>query len=106
LEWNVLYDDFNAKKITTYNIFDHGYFLEDCKFIASKNIEKREEFAEEIRKLLSYYFWSKCEWEIIVSEWPPSKRNVEKKISVYDQIMINWDRFIDYLLNNIEELKK
>ena len=29
-----------------------------------------------------------------------------KRQSVYDQIMLNWDIFVEYVLNHIKELKK
>lgn len=44
-----------------------------------------------------YYFWSKCEWEIILSDFPPSDRFKKKKVDVYEQVMLNWDKFINYL---------
>lgn len=46
-----------------------------------------------------YYFWSKCEWEIILSDFPPSKKFQEKKVDVYEQVMLNWDIFINYVWN-------
>lgn len=30
----------------------------------------------------------------------------EKKIDVFEQIDINWDRFVDYVWNNIKDIKK
>ena len=41
-----------------------------------------------------YYMWSKCEYEIILS--PLTGRADDIKIDVYDQIMMNFDRFVDY----------
>lgn len=41
-----------------------------------------------------YYFWSKCEYEIILSPW--TGRADDIKIDVYDQIMMNFDSFVDY----------
>lgn len=40
-----------------------------------------------------------CEWEIIVSHWPLSERFNDKKIDVYEQVMLNWEVFITYLWN-------
>ena len=94
-----------------------------------------------------YYFWSKCEWEIILDHWPSGEhysmrkiftleemhndlkypedkllgapdrrfevrvfpehnRYKVKKIDAYDQVMNNWERFIDYLWENRDELKE
>lgn len=93
--WNVYVDDFNAKEIGTYDIMQNSRFVEDARK-AIKECETRDEFAERIRRDLMYYFWSKCEWEIILSDWPPSGQ-VEKKIDVFDQVMLNFDVFVDYL---------
>lgn len=51
------------------------------------------------------YYWSKCEWEIILSHWPPRKNAQELKIDVYDQVMLNWPIFCDYIWANKDEFK-
>ena len=97
LEWNVFVEDFNNKKIRAYNIFNHYGFMSDCKDAWKKSKKNFDEFAETIRKSLMYYYWSKCEWEIILSDWPPSGLFKEEKVDVYQQIMLNWGPFINYL---------
>lgn len=125
MQWNVLYQDFNARKIVTYDIFKHGRFAEDVLKLLKEDISK-EEFAEQLRRKLSYHFRSKCEWEVVISSWPVridkeelDRLNMEyeesnkkyghypytictapdvgKKIDVYDQVMLNWDVFVDYI---------
>ena len=125
LEWNVFAEDWNAKKIKIFNIFDHGRFLEDVK----KNLKKcetKEEFSEKLRRNLFYYFGSKCEWETIITSFPSRitkeeldrlnkefKKDVDryghepysmcispavgKKVDVYEQVMLNWNIFVDYV---------
>lgn len=104
LAWYVYIGNFNSKQIETYNIFNHGGFYNDCVSIASKHRNDKDALADEVYRSLQYYFWSKCEWEVIVSHWPPSDRLKDKKIDVYDQAMLNWQRFIDYLWDNRFEL--
>lgn len=106
LEWNVYKEDFNGKEITTYNIFHHYGFYNDL-LKAKKKPE--DEFKEAVKTSLMYHFWSKCEWEIILSDWPPSpeERGFKKeKVDVYDQVMLNWDIFIEYVWNHKNEIKK
>lgn len=55
------------------------------------------EFSEELRHAAAYTFWSRCEHEILVSPWPQNDRQL--KISVYDQLMMNWDPFCKYTLS-------
>jgi hypothetical protein len=105
IKWNVIIEDANRRKITTYNIFDHHYFTEDCIQIAKESVSK-DEFAEQIKRSARYFFGSKCEWEVIVSEFPPGSRIPELKIDVYYQLQLNFEQFIDYLWNNREELAK
>lgn len=97
LEWNVLYEDWNTREITSFNIFNHSGFYNDCKRYADEYKDDKWKFAKEVRNSLMYYFWSKCEWEVIVSSWPPIKEFKDKKISVFDQVDMNWNIFIEYL---------
>lgn len=103
LTWNVYYGNFNAKKIETFNIFKHTYFVNDCVHNFKHNKDK-DSFAKQLKRDLMYYFWSRCEWEIILSDWPPSDRFNKAKIDAFDQIMLNWDIFVDYIWNNRKEL--
>lgn len=45
----------------------------------------------ELRRKCMYFFWSKCEYEVIVTGWPDTK--TEKKIDIYQQLDANWDIF-------------
>lgn len=150
--WNVYCSDFNGKEIKLFNIFDHWSFYNECVKAKKKFKEDKEAFAKEVKGWLMYYFWSKCEWEIILDHWPSGEwyelrttmkvsdmvdmyrsagincdswrisENVidkeitleafpewhkykQEKIDVYDQVMNNWDIFIDYLWDHRNELK-
>lgn len=102
--WNVFYFNFNKREITTYNVFNHSGFMNDLiKFHKETKVYNREQLSQKLERLARYYFWCKCEWEVIVSEWPPAppERNVEIKISVFDQILANWEIFVGYVWNSI-----
>lgn len=108
LTWNVYVGDPNSKEIKVHNIFNHTGFMYDCGQAAKKYLKDHdlEELIKRIKHSLMYYYWAKCEWEIIIDHWPSSEKLKSKKVSAYDQIMLNWDHFIDYILNNLEELKE
>lgn len=106
LKWNVFIGDFNHKDINTYNIFNHGTFKDECDKAWKKYKRNRPKFEEEIKKILAYYFWSKCEWEVIIQHWPPSERYEDRKVDVYEQVMINWGIFINYVWNTYSERRK
>ena len=107
LEWNVFVEDINRREIIEYNIFNHGSFIAGVKNL-EKSRPNRKEFEEQLNRLLRYYFWSKCEWEIVLSEWPPPRQKKEyvksRKIDVYDQIKLNWDFFVSYVWENRSKL--
>lgn len=105
LVWNVYVEDFNGKRIRKFNIFDHGRLMDDF----DKNIRKIktfEEFCEEFERDLRYYYWSKCEWEVILSGFPAHDDFHEEKIDVFDQIMLNKEIFFKYVWNTIHPRKK
>lgn len=106
LTWNIYYENFNAKRIETFNIFSHYRFWEDCIENKKKNKKDKDNFVKQLRQDLMYYFWSKCEWEIVLTSWPERKDFKDKKIDVFEQIELNWDRFVDYVWNNIKDIKK
>lgn len=95
MEWNVIYYNFNRKKIMAYNIFSHGGFEEDVRSILNKRLE-RKDFDEALKRSLRYYFWAKCEWEIVISPWVGDENAAVKK-DVFWQVMNNWPVFSDYV---------
>lgn len=95
--WKVYKEDYNQKCIKECNIFDHGEFWDMCQIIwisvrdhNSDFNTQREEFKTRIRYELYYYFWSKSQWEI---------KFKNMKVDAYSQIMMNYNRFIEYLWN-------
>lgn len=126
--WNVYRDDWNANKIEVYNVFNHSSFNKDVQGLLMKKDISREEFEESVKRYAQYYFWAKCEYEIILTSWPIRvtqeglkemeeennefyKRNgkfppavhsnlaVASKIDIYDQLMLNFKSFVEYIWN-------
>ena len=59
-----------------------------------------KEIDEWLDRALRYMFWSKCEYEIILSPWPPYTNDKgeevilpkrSRKIDIYEQCMMNFD---------------
>lgn len=113
--WNVFYENPNAG-IETWNVFRHASFCNDVEAMLAEETNK-EKFEKRLHSSIMYYFWSKSEYEVIIAPWPcyisrtesqliknnelPRYRqviNVEgsDKFSIYDQIELNWDVFVDY----------
>ena len=151
--WNVYVGDFNSGKIELFNVFNHYGFYRDCVKAKKQFKDDKGGFAEEIRRSLAYYYWSKCEWEVILEHWPSGElyemrkkmkigelrkalqgvgieyddhslyrakdetgieirvfpqnnRYKDQKIDVYEQVMNNWDVFVDYVWEHRKELKE
>lgn len=95
MEWYVYRYNFNSRKIEKFNIFDHGGFVEDVNKCLLESDDK-DSFEKELNNALLYYYWSKSEWEIIITPWIGDEKE-RVKIDVYDQVMMNWDKFVDYV---------
>lgn len=103
MQWNVYIHNYNKNKMEPYNIFDHSGFKYEVKQ-AVKKYKDKDAFIDKLRIELSYYFWSKCEWEVIITPWIGKKESCETKIDVFDQVMINWDIFSNYVWENRNKL--
>lgn len=128
LVWNIFAEE--QGEIVPINIFEYNWkFLKDGLLFAKKNYKDNfEEFANHIRSWLQHEYWSRTEYETVITSWPPyiedkeleriNKEKAERiekygkfyresvdltvgyKIDVFTQIMMNWDRFIEYVWNN------
>lgn len=125
ITWNVFLWDINRKEIKEWDVFNHGRFGRDVA-MCLRDCRGKDEFKEELRREILYYFGFKVEYETYITEPFPyitkkeMKRiaEVEKdvkyqdhvnleygsKIDVYRQIMMNYDRFVDYLWQNKERM--
>lgn len=99
LKWQAYYHNWNSQEIKTFNIFRHRDFRNDVEAYLKKYKDKGE-FAEKLRQSLFYYFCSKCEWEVVITPWMTDKKTEDIKIDVYDQVMSNWEVFLDYVWNS------
>lgn len=106
LKWLVYHEDFNRRRIEEVNLFDFYCFHKDCVAAINKYKNNKAAFLNEVQKSLHYYFWSKCEAEIVLTSWPPDHTGSfnEMKISIYDQVFQHWDAFSEWLWARRREL--
>ena len=134
LTWNVYEFDFSDRELRVFNVFDHYSFSYYVERLLKKDISK-EDFAEQLRREAQYYYWSKTEWECIITGVQPyiGRRELERiisecylkrskadppcrcshvnlshsdKIDVYAQLCLNWDEFVDYVWSHAKSQKK
>lgn len=106
MKWNVYRIANNRDDVETFNVFDHYYFLEGCAKAAKEKEITKVQFAERLKRQLFYYYGSKFEWEILISCLITRGDEKARKVDVREQIMINYDHFLNYVWNNRSELLK
>lgn len=100
LNWQV-YVHYN-NKVETANVFTLSgnfiYFFNKAikAYDKTKDIDA---FVKDVEGALRYAYWAKCEYEIIIAGLF-DKEGV--KVDIYEQVKLNWDRFVDYLLTTLE----
>lgn len=124
-QFNVINFNFNAKKFEAYDVIPYlvrEYYeqieqydaskreLEEAKTedeikIAKSNLDywsvpvTFDEFKKFVKDKAQDQFWSRCEYEIILVDWPCQK--IEEKWDVYDQIMMNLDIVTQLVIESI-----
>lgn len=134
LAYYVYVENVNKRKIEKYNVLNTGIIAEILERAdAALKAKNKKTFAEEVERVLMYHYWSRSEWEIILTDWPTHIKpdeldrlnkelnsykkqygyapycltvnlTTEEKIDVYDQVKLNWTIFIDYLWNNLQNI--
>lgn len=123
LVWNAYINDLDEIKV--FNIFNSVTFLRGL-IQANKEYKEDKEFICKVRSILSYAFWSKYEYELVITSFPPYINKEEynrlantdikcyvnvnlktgEKIDIYNQVMINWEAFKLYILSNRKLIPK
>lgn len=114
IPYHVLLWDINHKVPEWYDIMP--YFIQEFKsqkknsylFSDGKEPKTFDDFKNFILHASRYRFWSRCEYEIIVSEWPYDENDPLKnseKIDAYQQIESNIDAVTYVFMFNIFTLK-
>lgn len=103
-EFNVLIWDYNRKQVISYNVIPY-FCMEYDRCKKEDRPKTREEWREFVKRKGMYQYWARCEYEIIISQWPPrvtkdGKREAEVKIDVWQQIEMNLDVVVDILMKH------
>ena len=67
---------------------------EEVEKLLHRNLS-REDFPGKLKDCLLYYFWAKSEYEILISPRIGDAKDI--KVDIFDQVMINFERFVDYV---------
>jgi CRISPR/Cas system CSM-associated protein Csm4 (group 5 of RAMP superfamily) len=99
LEWFAFRVDFNSKKPVRFNVLNDE-LIDSLK----KKVKKTEKidynkFKELLSGELKYYYWSRTEYEVLVSAIHCDE---ETKLDVYYQLEPNLDRMCEYLIRELK----
>lgn len=99
IPFNVINFDFNSKEFESYDVMP---YLIGCY----KNVKRKkecpktfEDFKKFVESKSMYMYWSRCEYEIILVDWPCGHN--QHKIDIHYQIMMNIDIVTDILMKNV-----
>lgn len=108
LEWYVFYHDFNWRNEGPkhQNIFDLNWvFLRDLYLVYKKYKDNFDMFSKEVKSCLMHHYWSRYEYETYIQEYTDHDPK-GRRIDIYDQVMMNWKPFINYLWENKKLISK
>lgn len=94
--YKVISWDFNSDNIEYYDIMP--FLIDSYKRIKKNKPKTFDEIKEFIINESRYRFWSRCEYEVIITGWPKQKREV--KIDIFDQIMKNIDVITTHFMSH------
>ena len=94
LKWYALIHHYDQEKLDPYNVL-----YEDMVYHIDEVIDKTgdyEQIKEKVRIELMSMFWSRTEYEMIVSNW--SGKDFKEKIDIWTQLYANLDLITEYLI--------
>lgn len=100
LEWYAYLHNYNEDHLSKFNVL---HILEDDRNMKRlKKCNTYDEVKNLLRTMLMSMYWSRTEYEFIVSEW--TGKEFKQKIDVWFQIEPNLDRLTEYVIRNIKVL--
>ena len=95
----VINEDINSREFKKYNVMP--YFINCYKEARKKKKQPKtfDEFKEFVKSNSMYMYWSRCQWELLLVDFPCEK--IKRKIDVHFQIMMNIDVIVGILMMNV-----
>lgn len=94
--FNVIINDFNKGTFEPYDVIP--YLMREYNKAEHKP-STFDEFKDFVDKKAKYQWWARCEYEIILSDWPGQRHR--SKVDVYHQVMMNIDVVTEILMENV-----
>lgn len=97
MKYNVINFDFNHRIFKEYDIFP---YLTDRYKSEKEKLTSFEEFKQFIIDKSRYMWWARCEYEIILLDWPIQK--TKEKWDIHKQVMMNIDVITKLFMKHIK----
>ncbi len=108
VEYRVITWNFSTDRVEHYDIMPYLYRrLEEKRkkrqiVLKDLTLEKLKEFIDNESK---YQFWARCQYEVILSSWPPRENGRKHKMDVYEQIHMNLDNIAKLMYDDLQKRK-
>lgn len=101
-EFNVILWDVNRREFIPYDVIP--YFIREYEDAIKYKTEPKttEEFKDFVVKWGKYQFWARCEYEIVLTDWPVLK--TQRKIDVFEQIQMNLDLVVELVMDSVKNM--
>ena len=100
-EFNVIIHNPNSNKFEKYNVIP--YFINCYKSQKKDKPVTYEQMKAFVTSRSMYQFWARCQYEVILSDWPCCKNT--HKLDVHEQIMNNIDLITTIVIDNLSNKK-
>lgn len=99
IAYNVFIYNPNSKDFESHDVLPYlvGVYKQTDNDKKPKTIDEFKRFVEE---QLRYRYWSRCEYEFVLKDWPVG--DVEKKIDIYNQCCLNLDVITAIIISKLE----
>lgn len=100
--FNVIWFDTDTKKFEPYDVIP--YLIDRYKDTRKKDRPTTvEEFKEFVKSNSMYQWWGRCEYEILLKDWPCEQKC--EKWDIHQQVMMNVDIIANILIEEVKTLK-
>jgi hypothetical protein len=98
IPFNVIWENYNTKKFEAYDIMPHLVNVYKSKKDKPTTFDEFKQFIEQESR---YFWWARCQYEIIISNWVGTK--YEEKWDIHKQVMLNLDIITKILMDNLHK---
>jgi hypothetical protein len=96
--FNTIIYNINHKKFETYNVIT---YLVKCYKEEGDKPRTLDDFKLFVERHARYQWWSRCEYEIVLSDWPSQTES--EKVDIFWQIMNNIDVVAELLQESVSD---